>query len=436
VVAPQNITMIRILTTLLFLPILLNAQQLSLKNAIDTALKNNFDILIARDNVTQSAIANTFGNAGGLPSLNLTSSDNNTLNTIHQEYSSGPDLDKSNVRGSNVAGAITASFPLFNGFKVLATKKQLEALQTQSELLLNAQIQNTMAAVMMKYFDIVRQEKYLTILNSSLDVSKERLSIVTTRRNVGMANDADFLQAQIDASTVEQNIKSQLLIIDQSKTDLQQLMNSKSFYQCSLSDSISVDKTIILDSIQNCLKQNPQYLSLDQQVTINETVVKQINAQRYPSFKINTSYNLSYLNNGAGSMLVNQTTGPQLGFALQIPIYNGNQIRTQQKVAVSKVNTAELQREKLLATFTATAYKTYLSYQNTLQQIAEQELNSERSGKLLQLVMLRFQSNMATMLDVKAAQLSFENAGYTLINLKFAAKSAEIELKRLVYRLY
>jgi len=417
------------------LPFMANAQQMSLQNAIDTALKNNFDILIAKDNVTQNSIANNFGNAGGLPSLNITSSDVNTLNTIHQEYSSGSDLDKSNVKGSNVGGAITASFPLFNGFKVLATKKQLEALQTQSELLLNAQIQNTMAAVMMKYFDIVRQEKYLNILNRSLDVSKEKMSIVTTRRNVGMANDADYLQAQIDESTVEQNIKSQQLIIDQSKTDLQQLMNSKSFYAFNLSDSIQVDKTIVLDSINSCLKQNPQYLSLDQQVTINETVVKQINAQRYPSFKINTSYNLSYINNGAGSMLVNQTTGPQLGFALQIPIYNGNQFKTQQKVALSKVNTAELQREKLLTTYTASAYRTYLSYQNTLQQITEQETNYERSGKLLQLVMLRFQSSMATMLDVKAAQLSFENAGYTLINLQFAAKSAEIELKRLIYRL-
>jgi len=425
----------RLITLLFFLPILANAQQLSLKNAIDTSLKNNFDILISQDNVEQNRIANTYGNAGGMPSINITSGDNNSFNSVHQEYNNQPDLNKTNVYGSNLNGAVMASFPLFNGFKVMTTKKQLEALQAQSELQLNAQIQNTMAAVMMKYFDIVRQEKYLTILNRSLDVSKEKLSIVSTRKNVGMANDADFLQAQIDESTVEQNIKSQQLIIEQSKTDLLQLMNAKSFYQFSLSDSISVDKTIILDSIKNCLKQNPQYLSLDQQVKINEMVVKQINAQRYPSFKINTSYNMSYINNGVGSLLVNQSYGPQLGFALQIPIYNGNQYKTQKNVALSKVSMAEHQRENVLMSFTADAYKTFLSYQNTLQQIAEQQTNYERSGSLVKIVMLRFQNNLATMLDVKAAQLSFENAGYTLINLQFAAKTAEIELKRLVYRL-
>ena len=425
----------RFLLLLFFLPMLAHAQQLSLRNAIDTALKNNFDILIAHDNVEQNRIANTYGNAGGMPSVAITSGNSSSLSNIHQEYNTGSTIDKNAVYGNNFNGALVASYPLFNGFKIMATKKQLEALQTQSELLLNAQVQNTMAAIMIKYFDIVRQEKYLNIVTRSLDVSKEKFSIITTRKAVGLANDADYLQAQIDLTTVEQTIKSQQLIIDQSKADLLELMNVKNKYRFSVSDSIAVDTSIILDSINNCLKQNPQYLSLDQQVKINETVVKQINAQRYPSFKINTSYNVSYINNGAGSLLVNQTMGPQLGFALQIPIYNGNQFKTQQKVALSKVNTAELQREKLLASVTNDAYKTYLSYQNTLQQITDQQINYERSGKLLQLVMLRFQANMATMLDVKAAQLSFENTGYTLINLQFAAKTAEVELKRLVYRL-
>ena len=330
---------------------------------------------------------------------------------------------------------MAVGFPLFNGLKIMATKKQLEALQTQSELQLNAQSQNTMAAVMLKYFDIVRQQKYVRIVQKLLEVSNEKLNIITTRRSVGMANDADMLQAEIDVATAQQILKTQQTIIDQSKTDLQQLMNAKSFYPFTTSDSITIDQSIVLDSITQALKQNPMYLSLDQQVKINETVVKQINAQRYPSLRINTSYNLSYLNNGAGSMLVNQSYGPQLGFSLQIPIYSGNQFKTQKDVAQSRVAMAERQRESVLLMFIADAHKTYLSYQSTLQQLTEQLNNYERAGKLVDLVMLRFKNNLATILDVKTAQLSYENAGYTLINLQFAAKSGEVELKRLIYKL-
>ena len=49
--------------------------------------------------------------------------------------------------------------------------------------------------------------------------------------------------------------------------------------------------------------------------------------------------------------------------------------------------------------------------------------------------MQRFQVNQATILEIKAAQNSDELANYQLVNLKFAAKISEIELKRLMYQL-
>jgi len=95
----------RILTILSFLPMFVNAQQqLSLKNAIDTALKNNFDLLIAQDSADISRINNTYGMAGGMPSVNITTADNNLLSNVHQQYSNAPDLNKNNVYGNNLTG--------------------------------------------------------------------------------------------------------------------------------------------------------------------------------------------------------------------------------------------------------------------------------------------------------------------------------------------
>ena len=51
------------------------------------------------------------------------------------------------------------------------------------------------------------------------------------------------------------------------------------------------------------------------------------------------------------------------------------------------------------------------------------------------MVMQRFKVNQATILDVKAAQASYETTGYQLVNLAYSAKIAEIELKRLCYQL-
>lgn len=421
---------------LFFLPLLSAGQPvITLKSAIDTTLKNSFDIRIAGNNVEISKVNNSFGVAGGLPTINASVTDNQSITNVNQKLNSGSDIKKSAANGNTMTSSLTAGMVLFNGFKVFATKERLNLLQKQSELLFNLQIQNSIAAVMAKYYDIIRQKEYLKIMQSSLDVSQKKLDIVTERKNVGMANDADYLQALIDVNTARQSLKSQELVVEQTKMDLLQLMSRKKYYPYMVDDSIVVDKSIQLNSILSFLSQNPQYLSAEQQIKINEQVVKEVTSLRYPSLKMNTGYNLNRTQSDAGLYLLNQNYGPYAGLTLQIPIYNGNAYKIQKETAVFNLDNAKLQQESLLNLLTAGAVKTYESYNTTLQQLESQQNSIQFSEKLINVVMQRFQVNQATILDVKAAQSSFESTGYQLVNLKFAAKIAEIELKRLMYQL-
>ena len=421
---------------LFFLPILSTGQPtITLKSAIDTTLSNSFDIRIAGNNVEISKVNNSLGVAGGLPSINASVTDNQSVTDINQKLNSGADIKKSSANGNTMNSSITAGMVLFNGFKVIATKERLNRLQKQSELQFNLQIQNSIAAVMAKYYDIIRQKEYFKIIQSSLDVSQKKLDIINERKNVGMANDADYLQALIDVNTAQQALKSQQLVVDQTKMDLLQLMSRKKYYPYVVDDSITVDTSIQLNTILSFLSQNPQYLSEEQQIKINEQIVKEVNSLRYPSLKINTGYNLNRSQSDAGLTLLNQNYGPYAGLTLQIPLYNGNAYKIQKETAVLNLNNAKLQQENLLNLLTADAMKTFDAYSTTLQQLESQQTNIEFSRKLIYVVMQRFQVNQATILDVKAAQASYESTGYQLVNLKFAAKISEIELKRLMYQL-
>lgn len=408
---------------------------LTLPNAIDTALKNNYDIQIAKNNNQINTLNNTYGVAGGLPSLNGTAGANSSLIDLKQKTSSGINISKNNVNSKSYNAGVTASLVLFNGFKVIATKQQLSLLQRQSELELNLQIQTTLAAIMENYYDILRQQSYLKIIQGSLDVSSSKLDIIKEQYKVGMANEADLLQAEIDLNLAGQNLKSQQLIIDQDKTSLLQLMAVKQFYPITISDSIIVDRTIREDTIISFLENNPQYLSAEQQIRINEQIVREVRSQRYPSIKINTGYNLTYNSSSAGFNLFTQNFGPTVGATMQVPIFNGTIYRTQQEVAQVNVNIARLQKESLLTSLKAEALKTYQSYESTLEQLDSQQKSYLDAERLVNIVLQRFRLKQATILDVKAAQESFENAGYLFVNLQYAAKAAEIELKRLIYRL-
>jgi outer membrane protein TolC len=421
---------------IILLPVLLWAQpKISLQNAIDTALKNNFDIQIARNNALINKNNNRYGMAGGLPVINAGSTDNESVTNLNQKLSNGTEIQKNNSASNNLTAGINASMTLFNGFRIIATKDKLSHLQKQSELLLNSQIQNTVASVMIKYYDIVRQKGYLRIMESNLDLSKKKLEIITQRRNVGMANDADLMQAQIDFNIAAQNLKSEILVIEQAKTDLLQLMCVKKYFPLDIDDTIITDNNLQFDSIINSLDKNPQYLSLEQQVKINEQIAKEINAQRYPSLKLNTGYNFNLTKSEAGFNLLNQSYGPSVGVTLQIPLYNGNIYKIQHDAAKYNLSNAMLQKESMQNALKANAVKTYLSYNNTLQELESQQANYELSGKLVDLVIKRFQLNQATILEMKAAQESYESVGYQLINLQFAAKVAEIQLKSMIYKL-
>jgi outer membrane protein TolC len=250
-----------------------------------------------------------------------------------------------------------------------------------------------------------------------------------------MANDADYLQALIDVNTAQQNLKSQQLMVEQAKTDLLQIMSKKEFFAFSVNDSIVIDRSLQLNSITSFLSKNPQYLSAEQQIKINEQLVKEVSALRYPSLRFSIGYNVNRTKNSAGLTLLNQSYGPTAGLTMQIPIYNGNAYKVQKETAEFNLDNAKLQQESLLNTLTSDVVKTYQSYSSTLQQLDSQKNSNELSGRLIKLVLQRFQVNQATILDVKAAQASYENTGYQLINLKYAAKISEIELKRLTYQL-
>jgi len=200
----------------------------------------------------------------------------------------------------------------------------------------------------------------------------------------------------------------------------------------SIQDTIIVDKTITLGDILGEIGKNADIMAANDQVRINEFIVKEVGAQRYPTVRASAGYNYSRSQVSAGNVLFNQNSGPTVGVILGIPIYNGSAYKRQERVAEINVKNAGLQKDILVRDYTAGAVKTFQSYISTLQQLETQKKNVELAQKLLDLVLLRFQLRQATIVEVRQAQQSFENASFTLTNLSFAAKSSEIELYRLI----
>ncbi len=413
-----------------------NAQEvLTLNDAVNIALKNSLEIQLANNNVEANTILNNYGVAGGLPLVSVGITDNEQISTINQKLNTGVTINRDAAAVNNLNSNISGSILLYNGNRVVATKSRLAQLLKQSETLLNSQVQNIMGAVMTGYYDIVRQQSYLKTIERSIDASNQQLSIVKTRQAVGLANNADLFQAQIDLNALQQALQSQQLIIDQAKTELLRLLTLRPDSIVAIRDTIIVDNAIYLDAILSNINQNADIIAAQDQVKINELIVKETSAQRYPSVRANTGYNFNRNQASAGQLLLNQNYGVSGGLTIAIPIYNGSIFRRQQKVAQINVRNAQLNKDVLLRDYKSQVVKFFQSYSATLKQLETERQNYILSNQLLELALLRFEYKQATIVDVKNAQQSFEESGFRLVNLSYAAKTSEIELKRLANQL-
>lgn len=412
-----------------------NAQQLTLQDAINISLKNNFDIRIAKNNAEINTINNHLGVAGGLPSVTATATDQESVVNINQKLNTGTEISRSGAASNALNANVTGTMLLYNGYRVVATKKRLEELQKQGEHLLNAQIQNTIASVMLKYYDVVRQQSYMKTLQQSIDLSTKQLELIQTKKEVGLANNADLFQSQIDLNTRLQDMQTQELIVAQAKTDLINLLNIKEDSAFIIKDSIIIDKNIQLVDVMGSINQNPLLLSLDQQVKINELLEKEVASLRKPALRANTGLNFGRTQSAAGQLLLNQSYGPFIGLSLSVPIYSGGAIKRQQQVAGINTSNAKLQKESAVLNYKTATIKTYQSYTNSINQLKTQQNTYQLSQQLVDLSLQRFQLAAATIIEVREAQKSFEDAGFRLVNLSYAAKIAEIELNRVSNKL-
>lgn len=406
--------------------------RLSLPDALAIALKNSYNIQLAKNNVEIATINNYVGVAGGLPTVNATVNDVENITTINQKFPDpSRDVTRSGVSSNNMNANITAGILLFNGFRVKAAQQRLDELQKMNQDMLNAQIQSTMASVITSYYDVVRQQNLLSTINKSIEVSQQRIDIINSRKEVGLANNADLYQAQIDLNALVQSKQAQQLIIDQGKTNLLSLIFVSPDSSVVISDTIVVDGKINFNQLKTLALKNPQVSAAEQQIKINELIERETAALRVPTLRATSGFNFSNTKSAAGFILENRSYGPFLGVNLAIPIYNGLINKKQQKVAEINTRNAKVQRDQFLLTIETGALRTYQAYSNTLAQLKTAQENQLLSRQLLDLVMQRFQLGQATIVDVKLAQQSFENESYRLVNLAFTAKVAEIELKRL-----
>ncbi len=412
-------------------------QVLTLEQAIDLGLKNNFDIRLARNDAEVAANDNAYANFAFAPRVNGTVTNvwNNTA--TKQEFGNGNKRDTSGIKNRQLQSSVNLNWTLFDGMKMFATRRRVQAIEILGELNVKNQVENSIANIINSYYNIAQQKQQLRALAEQMSISDERVKLSDAKFQTGLAPKTDWLQAKVDYNAQRANWLRQQTAIEQSKAALNQLLGiADGNLNYDVNDSIPVDLALSYGEILENLQQtNPQLQVARQALEISKLVLKERKGEFFPGISFNSAYNFNQSKASAAvnqfSPIFNQNRGFNYGFSASIPIFNGLNVHRQVKAAKLDIEYQQLTVENTQSQINlalTNAYKDYEFYKMSLT-LEQESVDLARENTMVALE--RFRQGVSTTLEVKEAQQSLELAAYRLIQARYNTKVAETELRRL-----
>ncbi|MBP6624492.1 MAG: TolC family protein [Chitinophagaceae bacterium] len=402
------------------------------EEAVMIALKNNYDIIIAKNDAQIAKINDNKAAAGMYPKINISTSDVLNIYNINQKFTTGQEVKKNwvPINAFNIGAML--NWTVFDGYKMFATKDRLAALASLGELQVKNQLQNTVAQVLNAYYEIVRQKQYLRATTELSNISLERVILSQKKYDVGYSDKTPLLQAKMDYNTQQINIIKQETQLKQAKVALNQILGSNTEDDYDVIDSIAVDYKPELPALkEQSLSANYGILTAQKNIEIAKLQHKEIYAQKLPLINLTSGYVYAQNNSKAGLQLFNRSYGPTIGFNASVPIFDAGLSKKQLQASsvniINKANFLEQTKQKINANL-LTAFN---NFENAQKVMKLNEENVQVAQENVQISLERYRLNQATSLEMKQAQSSYEDALYSVILAKFNAKIAEIDLKRI-----
>ncbi len=408
----------------------------TLREAIDLALERNYAVQIARNVVKIAENDYSRGNAGFLPTLDLSAGYNGTLANTDQAFLGG---NAQNVRGAHTTrrtAAATARWTLFDGMARFATYDRLEVQLAQEAVRAELAAENILADVVTTYFDIARQQQQLRVFEEGVSISEERLGIAELRRDLGSASELEVRQARLDLNADRAALLRQQIALDNTRADFNLLLARPGSLNFVVADSIILAQAVDPEALlQAAVAHNPSLRIAEQARAISSLEMREVRAERFPTVNLTSGYAYSSVDAESGFLLSSRSNDFTYGLAVTFPLFDAFNRRRRTRNATVRLRNAELFIEEartLLATDVARFYQTYA---NSRALIALEEENLSLARQNVEIALERFRLGTITSVELREVQETLILAQSRLLTAAFEAKRAETELLRLSGRL-
>lgn len=440
-----------LLTALIFssFSIALQAQEtLSLSQAIDLAMQNNYALQIAQRNAEIAENNNEWGTAGRYPNVNLTLGWNNGFNDANNPASFTREIT---TVSTGVSPGIEANWTLYNGNRVNLTKEQLEQFERIGQANVRLEVENTIRVVILAYYAALIEQERVEIRSQSLLLSRDRVNYAKLRQELGRIGTFDvlqnqdaylndstlFLQQGVDYENALRNLNLSMGVDDLNK-------------RYELTDRLDyVASDYNAEALQTAMmakNQRLQNLNLNRSLSNINTRIQE--SARMPSVNVRTGavYNTN-ISGGSGTLSSVDAMGQPnrleldavtsnslnffVNFSVAYSLWDGGVRKRNIENAKTNELIAQLDVENLKRSLSTQLANTIATYNNQKQLLELTNQLVENALRNLDIAGERFRGGLISSFDYRTVQLGYINATQGRLNALFNLKNIETELLQL-----
>lgn len=407
-------------------------QQLTLKEAINYALENKAEAVKAKLDIKNSEYKISEVRASALPHLNVTGG--LTYNAILQETALDFGGQTQIIKmGRPWQSTATASLnqQLFN----LAVFTGLKAARTTREFYqVNADLTNEqiIEKVANSYYEVYKTKSQIKTIDQTIANTTRVRDVIESLFKNGLAKKIDLDRTNVTLNNI--------------KSSRQQLTNALELQENALKYLIGMDITTEVELPENTFELSKYALTENESSAKNRTELKllevqghlldlnkkAIRAQGLPSLSLSANY--GYL--GIGEEFPWFKSFPEaywsdfatVGLNLNIPIFNGGEVRAKTKQAQIQIDMLEADKRDLQLALDLALQNAKTQIQNSLITLDTQKQNVNLAKEVLENVENNYKNGLASLTDLLDAQTSYADAQNNLTNAQLDYKLAEIQL--------
>jgi len=387
---------------------------LSLEKALGDIESVNLSVLTEREFIGQAEESAVRNRSSFLPQVSARASQGRSGNE--------------NSTGNSFSGSLNASLTVLD----LQQRRTLLAARqgiVVSKLDYEDAVQAVLANVAALYFEHVRNLAFDAVIDSNIERADVLLNLASNQLRAGVATQIDVTRAEAELVTQQQAKLAQQSVIVNSALRIKQLLNLNLGTDIVLEDfrvERELPPALRSLSVDDVLEHRADYRAATAFLEQSRLQTSAADAARMPVVSVSGGA-------GVASEVIldgNESEFWSAGVALSVPIFEGNRIRADQRIATSREHQQELRVADLRNRIDAELRNSQHDVASQIAQIEVAEKNLALANEELRLARVRYEQGVADNRELIDAENRYTRASFNLVSALYSYHVARVEFAR------